>query len=135
MSLDFIGQTYRPAPGGTASVVLTIHSDFPTIANAGVRVLKDNGDGTISQVGQGVVIDTSINTPQGDSALLALNGPGKYAVTFQGQATSIAAEGGVKVGFSLTQGGGALLEDFSGPLESSEISTDINGAAFVEVPA
>lgn len=134
MSLDFIGPAFQPAPAGTASVVLTIHADFPTIANAGIRVFKDSG-GAISQVGQGVVIDTSINTPQGDSALLALNGPGKYAIAFEGQATCITAERHVRVRFSLALGDGTALEGFGGPREADETSTLINGTAFVEVAA
>lgn len=133
MALDFIGQSFKTVPSRTSSVVMTIHSDFPTIANAGVKVFKDNGDGTISQVGQGVVIDTSINTPQGDNAIFSLNGPGKYAIAFQGQATSIAG-GGVEVDFKVTLGDQSVVEDFAGPRKSGEISTLINGTAFLEVP-
>lgn len=131
--LEFIGQSFKAVPPDTASMVMTIHSDFPTIANAGVKVFKDNGDGTISQVGQAALIDTSINTPQGDNAIFSLHGPGNYAMAFQGQATSINGDG-VKVDFTVTLDGATVIEDFGGPRSSDDVSALINGTAFVTVP-
>ena len=98
--LQFIGQQFAALPPGTNGLVLTIISNFPTVANAGVRVFRDDGSGGISQVGQGVVIDTSINTPQGDTLFVPIPSTGRFAVSFQGQATSINASG-VAVAFEL----------------------------------
>ena len=131
--LEFLGQRSALLPPGTQALVLTIASGFPTIANAGVRVFRDGGDGDISQVGQGVVIDTSVNTPQGDTVFLAIPPTGKFAVAFQGQAVSVNGTA-VRVQFVLTTDTGVLLEDFAGPRDSANMSSDINGAAFAAWP-
>jgi hypothetical protein len=131
-TLDFIGQAFQPLASGTPAVMLVIRSDFPTIANAGVKLFRDNGNGTISQIGDGAVIDTSISTPQGPSVMLALIGDGKYAVVFQGQATAIDGSG-VRVSFDLRSSDGALLDDFGGPRSAAVVTTLINGAGFVRV--
>ena len=131
--LEFLGQLSAPLPPGTPALVLTIASTYPTIANVGVRVFRDGGDGGVSQVGQGVVIDTSINTPQGDTVYLAIPTTGRFAVAFQGQAVSVNGTG-VSVQFVLTTDTGVLLEDFGGPRNSAQMSCDINGAAFAAWP-
>lgn len=127
--LEFLGQVAHPLPPGARALVLTIQSDFPTIANAGVRVFRDDGSGNISQVGQGVVIDTSINTPQGDTVFVPIPDSGRFAVAFQGQAVSVDGSG-VTVRFLLRNDAGVVLEDFDGARSSPKMSCTINGAGF-----
>lgn len=130
--LEFVGTQFRPVAPDTRALKVTIASTFPTIANAGVKLFKDVGGGDIAQVGAGVVIDTSISTPQGPSVLFELDGSGNYAVAFQGQATAI-APGGVEVEFRVETDSGAPVEDFGGVGKSAEGSALINGTAFVQV--
>lgn len=131
--LEFVGTEFRSVPPGTGALRITILSTFPTIANAGVKLFKDAGDGDVAQVGAGVTIDTSISTPQGPSALFELDGPGNYALAFQGQATAI-TPGGVEVAFEVQGDTGAPVEDFGGSRTSANGTALINGTAFVQVP-
>ena len=131
-SLDFVSTAFNPVPAGTTSVTLTIQSTFPTIANAGVKMFKDNGDGTGSQVSQGVVIDTSANTAQTDNAVLSLDGSGRYAIAFQGQASALDTTG-VDVGFVLTANG-AVIDALGGARHSADLSVFINGTALFQLP-
>ncbi len=132
MTLAFIGQEFKELPPDTTTLALVIESNFPTIANAGVKLYKDNGNNTISQIGQGVIIDTSINTPQGDTVLLALSGTGKYVVAFQGQATAIDGSA-VSVKFNLFTGAGQLVEGFEGERSEQGATAQINGTAYINL--
>ena len=131
--LEFFGTQFKTLASDTRAVVLTIGSTFPTLANAGVKLLKDNGDGSGSQVGQAVVIDTALDTPQADNATMTVDGEGRYAIVFQGQATAVDVTG-VRALFTLTTDRGALVEDFGGPRSDPSISTLINGTGFFVIP-
>lgn len=128
--LLFVGNRFGVVDPSDSVISITIRSTFPTIANAGVQLFRDNGDNTISQIGQGQVIDTSANTPEGDTAIISLSGSGKYAIAFHGNATSIDGTA-VSVAFEIRAASGRLLEDFGGARTDAGPVIPIAGTGFV----
>lgn len=132
--LAFVGTSLKTAPPGTKALELHIVAHFPTTANVGAKLFMDNGNGTISQVGEGVVIATTDDPNTGDTASFAVPGPGKYAIAFRGQANSVDVDqSGVEVAFSISSDTGVLLEDFGGPKSAAEGSALVHGTGFVLV--
>lgn len=128
--LTFVGQDFKVIDVAEGAISITIRSNFPTIANAGVQLFRDNGNNTISQIGQGRVIDTSINTPEGDTTLYSLPGSGKFALAFNGNATAIDGTA-VTVMFEVHTSGGRLLENFGGARTAPGPVAPIAGSAFI----
>jgi hypothetical protein len=132
--LAFVGTSLKSAPAGTSALHLQIIASFPTTANVGAKLIVDNENGTISQVGDGVVIATTDDPATGDTASFTVPGPGKYAIAFRGQANSVDVDqSGVEVGFLISTDVGVPLEDFGGPQTSTDASALVHGTGFVRV--
>jgi len=86
--LDFIGKECKTIAEDSRAMVARIRSLFPTIANAGVNLFMDKGNGSTSYAGQGMIVDMSIKTLPSDGVVLAITGPARHGVTSRGHSTS-----------------------------------------------